>query len=312
MNRETAYSAPRADLGEAFQQYLANDVFIADKVFVPFLSGRKSGTFSAITRESIIQSIDARHANGATFAESQTTPEDVEFVCKDYGIQEPLTNETRENYAANGDFQAELVVVKSLTTKLQIAADVRLATALFNTSTFTGTDLYKDYSSAPWDTAASDIPAHIQFAMAKVRSNTGMKADTLVVSETTLQSMLANTKVLARFPGAAAVTADMLTENMAALFGLKKLIVGGGVSTLGSDIWADDYAMVCKTADPGDGLEAPAIGRNIYWDRFANDSQGWIEQFSDPNRDAEIYRVRHFADSKMIDPYFGFLLKIDA
>jgi len=154
-----------------------------------------------------------------------------------------------------------------------------------------------------------------------VRSGTGAKANALIVGEASVQNLIANTAIQARFPSDVLLTVDLLRSQMAALFGLRKLIVGDAVYNTadegqtfsGSDIWPDDYAMVARVAEgSGSPITTPCIGRTLRWQDMVNNVAGAPEQYHEIQTKSEIYRMEDYLQENVFDAYFGHLMTIDA
>lgn len=312
-----SYGTPRGDLGEAIREYDPSQLGFIGSLVLPFREvTKKAASISVITRESILKRADAKHANGSAFNRVGTEAEDLSYACQDYGLEGVLTDDDRANFAA--DFDAELETVESVVHKLLVEYELRVNALVFNTSTWTGSALYTDVSSAPWDAAASDAIAHVLAAKEKVRKNTGMEPDTLIIGATTLNNLLGNTGLKNRFPGAAIITEEMIRSQMAAIFGLKNLFVGRktydsaneGIAFSGSDIWSDDYAMICKISEGS--LRAAGLGRTFVWTPVSGAGAYSVKSYREEQTESDVFRVRHYVDEKIIDPYFGHLLKVDA
>ncbi len=304
---------PREDLKDALGEYNTSEFsFIARDVLPVRPVKVKAASLSVLTRENLKRA-DTQHANGAAFGRVTLSAEDTTYACVDYGLEDQLTDDDRKNYET--DFDAELETVQLVQDKIDIEQEVRVATAIFNTSTWTGASLYTDVSSAPWDAAASPIIAHIQAAKEKVRKGCGMIPTTMVVGATTLNNILMNTGIINRFPGATLITEQMIRANLAAIFGLDELLVGNAVydtakegqSFVAGDVWSDDYAMIMK---PNKGsLKSGGVGRTVVWDTF--DGLG-VVSYREEQTESDIFRVRQYQQEKIFDASCGHLLKVDA
>ena len=315
MIQQATRAVPRMDLGVAFHEFdPSKEGFIADQILPPLPVQKKAAKLSVITRENLkVAEVD--HANGAAFNRVVLTSEDLDYVCKDRGLEGQLTDEDRANFAT--DYDAEYETVQNISQQIYLAREKRVKDAVFNTTTFSGASLYKDYSAAPWDTTTTNVIVHINYAKNYIRQNTGVMADSMVIGAGTLNNLLANTVILARFPGATLVTEADLRNNMARIFGLSNLIVGGkvedsakeGQSFSASDIWADDYCLVFKRAQGR--MSSPGLGRQPEWTGVEN-GLGRVVEYREEQTESDIYRVRDFSIEKLFDKYFGFLLKVDA
>lgn len=317
--RATSYATPRSDLGVALHEFYPEGMdFAADKILPVLGVKKKAAAMSVITRENF-KRVDVNVGNGGAYPRIGIVTEDLEYACKKRGLEAPITDEDRENYV--NDFNADMETAQVGKTNLLIEREIRVKDLVFNTTTFTGASLFTDVSAAPWDNSGSDIPAHVIAAAEKVRQNTGVKPNTLLVGAATLANMLVNTKITGKF-NVTDITAEMLKKAMPSLFGLQDLIVGGvvydgakeGQSFSGTDIWGDDYAMVLRVQN-GPTRTTPGLGRTMLWTRMNPN----LLQFSDEvftyreeQTDSDIVKVKHFTDEKIFDPYFAHLLQVDA
>jgi len=313
--QQSTRSVPREDLGVAFHEYSPEkEGFVADIALPPIPVGKKAATMGVITRENLKRA-DSNHANGAAFNRVNLISEDKSYACKDHGLEIPLTDEDRATYET--DYDAEYESVQSVVRRMYIEREIRVRDALFNTTTFAGADLYTDWSGAPWDAAGSDAIGHITTAITTVLENTGVLPDTMLIGRPTLESLLLNTAILARFPGAAAVTRAMLIANLTAIFGLSELIVGWagydsaneGQDYSSGTIWNEDYALIYKRHTAG--RATPGLGRNVEWTGIQN-GRDQVVQYREEQTESDVFRVRDFSYEWIFDAYFGHLMLIDA
>jgi len=226
-----------------------------------------------------------------------------------------LTDDDRENYAS--DFDAEVETVRNIRRKILTAQEIRAAALLFNTTTWTGSALYTDNSSNPWDTITTDIIGQIQDAKNKVRQNTGYIADSMLIGAVTLTNILKNTAIIARTASNAANTLQVILQNLAAVFGLQNIYVGNGIYDSAkdgapfsaSDIWSDDYALIFKRTGPG--LKDAGLGKTLLWTPITSEN-AVIEQYREEQVKGDVFRCIQFSQEKVFDPYFAHLLKVDA
>jgi len=313
--QQSTRSVPREDLGVAFHEYNpGTEGFVADIALPPIPVGLKAATMGVITRENLKRA-DSNHANGASFNRVNLISEDKSYACKDHGLEIPLTDEDRSTYET--DYDAEYESVQSVTRKMYIEREIRVKDALWNTTTFTGSDLYTSWAAAPWDVVGSDAIGHIRTAITTILANTGVLADTMLIGRATMESLLLNTAIVARFPGVQVLTRAMLESNLAAILGLTNLIVGwagydganeGQVYETGT-IWNEDYALIYKRHTAG--RATPGLGRVVEWTGIQN-GRDQVVQYREEQTESDIFRVRDFSYEWIFDPYFGHLMLIDA
>jgi len=315
MIQQATRSVPREDLGVAFHEFDTSvDGFIANEALPPTTVGKKAATMGVITRENNKRA-NADHANGAAFNRVTLISEDKSYACVDHGLEGQLTDEDRATYET--DYNAEYETVQSTTRKMYIEREIRVAAALFNTTTFTGTALYTDNSASPWDNIATTIIAQVIAAKKRVRLNCGVMPDTMLIGQTSLENLLLNTQIRTQFPGANLITLAMIQQALGAIFGLQNLIVGKvgydsadeGQNFSASEIWSDDYALIYKRHVGG--RATPGLGRNVEWNGV-DGGLGQVKEYREEQTESDIYRVRDFSFEWIFDAYFGHLMKIDA
>lgn len=323
MIQQTTHESPRADLGVAFHEFTTEEMTFAAELVLPTLDVPfEAAKIGVITRENA-RLVDNKHANGSTFGRVHLTSEEKAYACEDYGLEGQLTDRDRSFYA--NDYDAEVETVGNVKTQMKIAKEYRAAATLFNTTTWTGADLYTDVSSAPWDAAASDVKGHVEAAVEKVRKNTGIKADTMLIGPVTYKNLKANTAIMAKFSSNPEVlTAAVWARYLAEILDLREVIVADGVynsakegqSADMADVWSDDYALIFKKIRSGN-LSSPGLGRTLRWigtdGALTNGTVNEIVvEYREPQTESDIFRVREYVDELIADAYFGHLLKIDA
>ena len=308
---------PRLELGEAALEFIqAQDEFIGTKVLPIFPTQKKASIFPAITRESLTRDADTKRAPRGNYNRDSFQAKDRQYGCEEHGLEGPLDDSEREMYAS--DFDSELTTVQIVTRRVLQAQEKRIAGAVFNTTTFSGADLFTDYSAEPWDNASSDVIAQVREVREKVRKNCGMDPGTLVMSKANIDRLLANSGIKGAIQYVARLTEAEILNALADILGVKKIVVGKGIynsakegkAFKGSDIWSDDYAMVAVIGE-GQRLSDPSIGRTFLWTADSPEN-ATVEQYRDDAARSDIFRVRQHVDEIIIDPYFAHLMKVDA
>jgi len=304
----------------AFHEFTPDGMtFVAEQVLPVLNVAKEAATIGVITRENA-QSVDNKHANGAGFARVTLGSEDKSYTTADYGLEGQLTDADRERFMT--DYDAEVETVASVKTHMLIAKEQRVATALFNTSTWTGADLYTDVSAAPWDAAGSDVIGHVEAASELVRRNTGLRPDSMLIGPVTWKNLKHNTAILAKFSSNPSVlTPSVWRQYIAELLELRDIFVADGVynsakegqSWSGADVWSDDYALIFKRQNGS--LAMPGLGRTVRWTGPAGVLVNGLEtvvQYREEQTESDVFRVREYVGEFICDAYFAHLLKIDA
>ncbi len=317
VNYSGTRAIPRLDLGLAFMEWMEQKGdFIGRDILAPLPVAEQAASFSRLTAESMLSSADVNRAPRGGYNRVEFGATDDEYSTKEYGLEGVVDDRERKIYQS--DFDHEMATLQQVGLRIKRAQEIRIAAAVFNTTTWTGTPLYTDVSSAPWDTANSAVIKPVTNAIEKVRQNSGLKANALVLAKSQLDNLLSNDEIIARFPGAPLVTRAMLEAALGPIFGLERLIVGGAVKNTAkegqakslSDIWTDDYAMICVVANSGDPINTPCIGRSIRWEPESAEDLV-VEQYREEQSRGDVVRARHDVDEKIMLVEAGHLLKID-
>lgn len=318
MRQSGTYATPRADLGAAFLEFIMQPSrFIAPQVLPVFPSQVKAANFAAITRESIAATPDVKRSSKGNYNRYEFETEDKSFACKEYGLEGRLPDDHRALYKS--DFDAELVTTQGIGNILLLRQEIRVKDALFNTSTFSGASLYTDRSAAPWDAAGSDAIGHVKAAKKIVLKNCGLDPNALVIGYDTWENLKLNTAIRASISYVRELTDDQLARMIGPVLGIDKIIVGKAVYNSGKQgqtmsgafVWSDDYALVAVLPNSPTDMTEAAIGRTFLWTSDSPENVT-VEQYREEATRSEVFRCRHHVEEKVIDPYFGHLLKVDA
>lgn len=315
---QATHAAPRIGNGQAFLESqfpgMPGMDLIAHLVSPILPTAEQAGTYPAITRESILQTPDAKRGPGGTYNRVDFESEDKSYSTEDLGLEGKLPDDRRKFFAS--DFDAEMITTDGIRGLLMLAREIRLAAQIFNTSTWTGASLYTDVSSAaPWATISSDVLGTIVAAKAKVRALTGIQPDTLVIGPTNRDNLVKNTALRSALGANAQITEAAMLAALPAIIGLRKIFVSSAVKNAavegqtfsGSDVWAG-YAMVCKTPDNPMNLNEPAVARTLLWTADSPEDPV-VESYREEQTRSDVFRVRHNVDEVVVDASFGHLLK---
>jgi len=315
-----SYATPRLDLGEALMEYRRIDGggWIGTKILGVFGTPKKAATFSKITRETILQNPDTKRAARGTYNRVTFGAEDQAYSCENHGLEGQIDDSERELYSSDFDHQMAMTMV--VERAVALAQEVRIKDLLFNTTTWTGATLATDVSaSAPWATITSDVISHVIDACENVRALTGLYPDTIVMGKKVLNNLLKNSVIKALFPGAVAITREMVQQAFAAYCGLSRMLVGDevrnsankGATFSGADVWGETYVGVYVTAAEGAPLVTPTVGRTMLWTPMSPELFT-VSTYREEQSESEIVKVKNFVDELVFDASFGHLLKVKA
>lgn len=313
----TGGTRPLPFIAQATYQYVSkpeNWVFPWFSMVVP----QEQGTLPQVTRESLMgDGITTRRGPGASFNRSDHTVDGVAYTCLGYGHEHKVPEEQRAYWGSYYNaLQAGAIQVRE---KIQVDLESRLATLLFNTSTWTGSALYTDNSGSPWDNVATIIINQVIDAKEKVRAGTGMDANAIIMSQVQLNNCLKNTDIKNRLTYVQVATPAAIRQSLAQMFELDYVIVGKSVYNAGkegaaisvTDIWSDDYAMVCRI-DPTGNLNEHCVARVPWWSAMGNGTDMKLETYYENQTKSDIVQGSAYIDEVVVDAAMGHLIKIDA
>ena len=303
----------RGDLVNLVAEYAAtSDTFAADKVLAPASVALQTATVSVATRESMLTPVSLDKTKDG-FSVADTELGKMTYACLPKGTSEVIDGQIQ----APPGWQDERDTVNTLMTRVMLGKEIEFAELLQDTAVWDDT-IAPLYDGSVWATSASATPVlDVTTAAMESENLTGVAPDTLVINSQQLAWLLGTDEIRGAFPGSVAITYQLILNNLASIFGLSKLVVtrarknsSKAVNTFtGAAVWSDDYVQVCKTANAGEPLTSPSIGRTLEWD---GDSAGWSvdTEYVGGNKKQWIYTVSRNYQQKVIDPAFGCLLKV--
>lgn len=318
MDYSGSYAVGRADLGVALMEYDAQnaDAYIAERVFPTVDVAKDAAKFSRVPRAVTMQLVDNKIGPGGNYNRVDDKAKDDSYTTQDYGLEGKIRDRDREKFVS--DFDCELVKAKTVSNAMKIARETRVKAKLFDTSTWTGSDLTTDVSGTPWNTTSSDIPSHVAAAKEKVRRQTGIEPNKLVVGKAAFEYMKLNDKILAKIATTKDKSPQEVAKLIAILLGLEEIVVGGGVYDAGgegasaatvTDIWGSTYASLAIVCPPGSSMEQLCVGRTFNWTPFA--AIGKVTMYREEPVRSDILRIEESTDEKVIEKYAAHLLKIN-
>jgi len=188
MPRYDTYGSSRADLGVPFREFDPNLIeAIAPQILPVVPVTKQAATMSVITRESTLKRVDVKRAANGAYNRIEIEGKDKSYACEEYALEGRVDDRKRAFY--QNDFDLEAETRDAIRAKLEMEWDIRVATAVFNTTTWpSGTAaLFTDNSGSPWSTVATGIIGQVIAAKEKHRENTGIMPNALIIGAGSLQ-----------------------------------------------------------------------------------------------------------------------------
>lgn len=309
MPRPTSDTAiPRPDLGTLVYEYMdqAPTMGYIGLDVMPLLPvARQSATFPVMPKEAMLKLPDTSRAPRGRYQRSDYEFENGFYATQENGWEEAIDDVERALYSSM--FDAESVAARRATKIILGSQEKRISAMVFNATNFTANAV-----STEWNTAATCTPIDdVNTGKLSVRSACGMLPNALIISYTTFVNLRRSAQIVDlikyTFPGAD--INRMTTQQLAAVFDIPRVLVGGAVydaakkgqaATI-TDLWSYEYAML-TVVDGGPDISAPCIGRTFLWTGDSGSNEV-VESYREEDRRSDIIRVRHNTQERLIRSY---------
>jgi len=306
----------RPDLADSFTEFdLDQNIrgFVWEQLLPVFDAAKASGNFGRIPVEQLLQRRNTLRSPGSGYATGNWTFLPESYTTQEYGAVEPVDDNERQLY--KDYFDAEQVSALRARSALLSETEIRLITALLNTSTFSNAA-----ASVAWSTWATAKPIEdVEAAVNAVYDACGLWPDTMGMSYKTFRNLRNCDQILDRISASGAgdkiKATDVTTAQLAAVFDLKKIVVAGsstntaaeGQSAVFSQIWDRTKVFIGKTADSGD-IREPCVGRTFHWSEDGSAVAGTVESYRNEDKRSDMIRVRHQIGEKFLYTQAGYII----
>jgi hypothetical protein len=317
----------RPDLASFFEfdVEMEKQGFVGTQVLPVVNVGLQSDNPGKIPLEQLLFNAETARASGSGYNRGNWKFERFTYATEEHGWEEPVDDRDAARYGEI--IQAEMVATLRAQSIIARNYEARVAAAVFNATTWAQSG---NTGSSPgtlgtavvheWDDAANAVPiTDVELAVQKVYDNSGLKANALVINWKTFRNLRNCETIIDRINSAGAGSpskaSDVTVQMLAQVFDLDKIIVAGasqntakeGQAASVSQIWSNEYAMVCRISDSID-MRDPCIGRTFHWTGDGSALDGVIEQYRDETVRGDIIRCRFETDEVIMYPQAGYLL----
>jgi len=297
----TTIATVRNDLSDAVMAFdlLANQAnFIGHQIFRPLNVASKAGTYPKVSLDQLLQDGDVTRSQYSGFNRGNWTFTPTTYAVKNYGWEEMIDDDEAQMYA--DFFDAEVMAAQRAQHMVMLKAEMRIAAAVFNTSTYTATSITNE-----WDDFTNAVPVDdVIAAQKRVFAASGLWPNSLIINRSVFLNLRGcdqiRDRVASSGAGDSTLVRKITAQQVAEALDLDHVLVAGGAKNSANEgqtaspghIWSDEYAMVCKTAETNDPRE-PCIGRTFHWAGNGSSETGRIETYRDEPVMADITRARH-------------------
>lgn len=310
----------RPDLQTPFEQFdleADRQGFIGHQVFPVSDVGQAGGKFPKVKLESLLRDADTSRAPRTGYGRDDWEWEKDSYATEEYGWEGVTDENEAATYASWMDYSM-VVARRTLDTVLR-HAERRIAAAVFDASTWTGSDLNTSVDNE-WNDFTNATPiTDVKKAKKKVFEACGFDANALVINRDVFDNLKDCEEVIDRIASSGAGDSTLAGKisrmQLALAMELDHIIVAGSAKNTakkGQDrkiarIWSGEYAMVCRVAVTPDFSE-PCIGRILHWPGDGSEIDCAFESYHEPQTRAEVIRYRHQVDEKQLYVECGHLL----
>lgn len=304
-----SYATPRADLGQAFMEFVEDPkMWVTPRVLPRLEVSAKTAKFSAFTRAGLLRNDVGKRSPRGKYNRISADAADHVYNTEHFGWEFPIDDVERERFAS--DFDAELMATRALHFRIKIAQEIRTAAACFNTTTFTsGNTCFTDKSvTDPWTDPSSDIYKAVQDAREAVRKRTGLEANKALISKANWLNLKYNTDLSkSRRNVTVRLTDEEIRDSLAEQLGLDEIVIAKGVYNSASesktetmtDIFSPKFCLVFYSAPDGAPLEQPSLGRSIYFDMIGEEL---ITMYREEKIRSDVVRIEQFCQEYIYGP----------
>lgn len=279
--------------------------FVAEAIAPTFNTGLQSAQYYVFTKDNMLHvPRNIGRAPGAPHQEVGLMLSDDNYFCENYGIKIPVPDEDRKKYAAFID--ADIAAMRRVSDIIKVNRELRVKALATDLATVPNAGIL-----VGWDNPAANPKTDSDVAKEAIRKGIGLRANTMVISESVRLALSQNNAVRAAFQLAinGAVTLDMLK----AYFQIENIVVAGtvlatskeGQALTADDIWGDD--VLFAHVEPGQDLMLPNFARTMNWTDVGS-VEGQVETWRDADRKSDVHQVDHCTDEKLTSAEAGYLL----
>lgn len=257
--------------------------------------------------------VKARAPYGA-FARGTRSYDYNSYLAQEYGYEEAVDDTISADISRF--FDAEVIAAKLARRKLLLAHELRVSSAVFNSSTFTSTNSATAYTSA--NLATFDVGYDIQLAIDRLLANGESQSNLRVVIPYPVWTLVrASTKFQNRLRGIGLSTDTILnasTEAAAQVFGVQEVLIGRasydtapeGVAFSSANIWANTYIWVGSVTEASAGYFGGGAGFTLNWSEYG--PAVGVFTYRDETIKSNIVRAAHYVSEKVVNSNAGQLI----
>lgn len=335
-NFKPGESIPRQDLYDMTEELTFDELgLVGEKIAPPLYVNEKASTYPTLPKEAIGKVPDIDRAPDGSFNEEEWDYESKSYTTSEKGFVSPI-DET--NAIENAHFiDEEQFAATSSKSKLYLGLESKLATALYNETTFAGSAI-SNPSSALF-TAATDSLVTVKDemddkqnckprdvfdvaykAIMRKKCPIAKKFFSLVLSDDLIDHMIESDDIVNHTIYTSPLIDKPMEAKLAFLanaLGFKEIVPvssmfdasGYGVDANFAKYWSNEYALMALLSNGGqNNFKERAVARQPIWSRYAGRKAYKTDQWKEP-RTAKMYIRQRAYRGIVVQPEYGILFK---
>lgn len=324
-------------LGPILQEGFPEETYVAHRVLPTLLVQKKDGAIPSFLFSND-QAIAIKRAPKTSYARIVSKLGQETYSCTESGLEEFLSP---EDYEIMGKDYAEMLISRRLVHAVLRGRDLALSQAFFSSA---GETLFAKNLVSPtygWSHASGKPLDDILTAKRNIALTTGVPGDTLLLGYDCYIDLCKNDQIrtavrnnfgFGSAKGAGAVDLEIDLRALASIFGLKEIIIGGGIYNTANEavtpasavrgfIWPKTYAMVFRKSGAQQDVREVAMGRMFVYDlaqTIGSLAVGsldtmralTLEWYRKEDISADAFRAREYIDMQVLLPTAGALIKM--
>lgn len=316
----SSLATQRPDLAASFQEFdLAADRqgFIGLQILPISDVDRQAGNFGRIPIEQLLQNRETERTSGGGYSRGNWTFTTETYATTERGAEEPVDDRDAQLYSEY--FTAELFARDRALDAVLRAQERRIAAAIFDAARWTGGSYFANVTNE-WDDWTNATPiVDVEAAVLRHYAASAMWPNAMVINRKVFRNLRNCAQIIDRIEssgaGNAAKASDVTADMLAKVFDIEKVLVAGAsknsakqgqAASLGQ-IWSDEYCWIGRVATTSDFKE-PCVGRTFHWGADGSQAGGTVESYREEQNRADIIRVRHEVQEKILYTEMGQLL----
>lgn len=311
----SSLATQRPDLAasiESFDVMMDAEGFVGQRVMPVIDVASQAGNYGVIPIEQLLQNRETKRSPGGGYNRGQFKFTPASYATQEHGVEEPVDD--RESAMYRNYFDSEVIATLRCQRAIIENQEKRVAAKVFNTSTYTPTNVSTAWSNYANATPLNDIEGRVQAVWAA----SGLWPNAIVFNRKVFRNLRLCAQIIDRlkYQGFVDVRAENITtQALASLFDIPNVLVAGGSQNSAnegaaasiSQIWSDSYVWIGRIATTQDVRE-PCVGRIFHWAADGSEARGLVETYRDETVRSNIVRVRHDVVEQNIITACGALL----